>query len=302
MTAALARALLPYPGLRPFERHEADIFFGRESQVDAMVDRLAQHRLLAVTGSSGSGKSSLVRAGLLEALETGLLAAAGPVWRFATLRPGGHPMTELAAALLAALGGARTPDDVALRRAGLERGPLSLIEELRERPLPDGGNLLILVDQFEELFRYQGLAGREEAEAFVALLLASANEGHLPIYVVLTMRSDFLGRCAEFDGLAEAVTDAQYLCPRLSREQTASKAASPVMPTRSSPKSLATGRSAPRPPGACFACWSKARGRAPCGAWPKWQRSWKLPESRLRRSRRSRIPSARPAAPCWCRR
>src|SRR6516225_3895518 len=108
MTAALARALLPYPGLRPFERHEADIFFGRESQVDAMVDRLAQHRLLAVTGSSGSGKSSLVRAGLLEALETGLLAAAGPVWRFATLRPGGHPMTELAAALLAALGGART--------------------------------------------------------------------------------------------------------------------------------------------------------------------------------------------------
>ena len=61
-----------------------------------MVDRLARHRLLAVTGSSGSGKSSLVRAGLLEALETGLLAAAGPVWRFATLRPGGHPMTELA--------------------------------------------------------------------------------------------------------------------------------------------------------------------------------------------------------------
>ena len=219
MTAALARALLPYPGLRPFERHEADIFFGRETQVDAMVDRLGRAHLLAVTGSSGSGKSSLVRAGLLEALETGLLATAGPVWRFATLRPGSHPMTELAAALLDALGAARTADDVALRRAGLVRGPLSLIEELRERPPPDRGNLLILVDQFEELFRYQGLAGREEAEAFVALLLASANERHVPIYIVLTMRSDFLGRCAEFDGLAEAVTDAQYLCPRLSREQ-----------------------------------------------------------------------------------
>ena len=219
MTPSPARALLPYPGLRPFERYDADVFFGREAQVDAMVDRLGRHCLLAVTGSSGCGKSSLVRAGLLEALETGLLAAAGPVWRFATLRPGGHPMTELAAAVIAALGGPHTPDDVALRRAGLERGPLSLIEELRERPLPDNGNLLVLVDQFEELFRYGSLAGREEAEAFVALLLASADHDSVPIYVVVTMRSDFLGRCAEFDGLAEAVSDAKYLCPRLSRDQ-----------------------------------------------------------------------------------
>jgi hypothetical protein len=137
-------------------------------------------------------------------------------------------MTELAAALLEAPGVVRTPDDVALRRAGLERGPLSLIEELRERPLPDHGNLLSLVDQFEELFRYQGLAGREEAEAFVALLLGSAGHDAVPVYIVLTMRSDFLGRCAEFDGLAEWVTDAQYLCPRLSREQIASAVEGPA--------------------------------------------------------------------------
>jgi WD40 repeat protein len=219
VTAPPTRALLPYPGLRPFERHEADVFFGRETQVDAMVDRLGRHHLLAVTGSSGSGKSSLVRAGLLEALEAGLLATAGPVWRFGILRPGSHPMTELAAAVVEALGGPRGPDDVAMRRAKLERGPLSLIEELRERPLPDGGNLLILVDQFEEVFRYPSLTGREEAEAFVALLLATVARSEVPIYVVMTMRSDFLGRCADFDGLAEAVTDAQYLCPRLSRDQ-----------------------------------------------------------------------------------
>jgi Novel STAND NTPase 1 len=144
------------------------------------------------------------------------------------MRPGGHPMTELAAALIEALGGPQTEDDVALRRAGLERGPLSLIEELRERPLPDSGNLLILVDQFEELLRYSSLAGREEAEAFVALLLTSAIDGRVPIYVVLTMRSDFLGHCAEFDGLAEAVTDAQYLSPRLSREQIAAAVEGPA--------------------------------------------------------------------------
>jgi CHASE2 domain-containing sensor protein len=210
----------PYPGLRPFERDDADVFFGREAQIDAMVDRLARGRLLAVTGSSGSGKSSLVRAGLLEALETGLLAEAGPTWRFAILRPRDHPMSELAGAVLEARGLAREPADIALRRAALERGPLSLVDELSERPLLGGANLLLLVDQFEEVFRYQrqNLTAREEAEALVALLLASAAQRVAPIYVVLTMRSEFLGRCADFIGLAEAVSDSQFLCPRLTRE------------------------------------------------------------------------------------
>jgi hypothetical protein len=212
-------ARFPYPGLRPFERDDADIFFGRETHVDSMVNRLAQRRMLAVTGSSGSGKSSLVRAGLLEALETGLMAEAGPLWRFAILRPGDHPMTALAAGLIDAYGDTNEPGAVALRRAALERGPLSLIDELRERPLPNGANLLVLADQFEELFRYQDLAGREEAEVFIGLLLASASQRQVPIYVVLTMRSDFFGECAQFEGLPEAICDSLYLCPRLTREQ-----------------------------------------------------------------------------------
>jgi tetratricopeptide (TPR) repeat protein len=218
----------PYPGLRPFESDEADIFFGRETHVDAMVDRLARHRFLAVTGSSGSGKSSLARAGLLEALETGLLASAGSAWRFAIFRPLDHPMHELAAALIRVFGSPGEADDIALRRAAVERGPSSLVEEVAAWPLPAGSNLLILVDQFEELFRYQGLSGREEAEVLVSLLLAAASQSTVPIYVVVTMRSDFLGRCADFDGLAEMVTDAQYLCPRLSRDQIVSAITGPA--------------------------------------------------------------------------
>jgi len=147
----------PYLGLRPFERDDADVFFGRETHVDAMVDRLASYRLLAVTGASGSGKSSLVRAGLLEALEMGLLADAGPTWRIAVFRPGDHPMRELANELAAALGGARGGNADA---GAAERGPMSLLAELRERGLPSGGNLLIVADQFEELFRYRDLAAR----------------------------------------------------------------------------------------------------------------------------------------------
>ena len=81
----------PYPGLRSFRRDETHIFFGREGTIAEMVDRLAPHRFLAVTGLSGSGKSSLVRTGFLNALERGLLVEAGSDWRVADFRPGeGH--------------------------------------------------------------------------------------------------------------------------------------------------------------------------------------------------------------------
>ena len=89
----------PYPGLRPFEREETDIFFGRETHTDQLIDRLSKNSFLAVVGPSGCGKSSLVRTGLLPGLESGFLAAASGIWRIAELRPGNQPMTRLAEAL-----------------------------------------------------------------------------------------------------------------------------------------------------------------------------------------------------------
>jgi energy-coupling factor transporter ATP-binding protein EcfA2 len=89
----------PYPGLRPFMRGENLIFFGREGQTDELIGRLRMNHFLAVLGSSGSGKSSLVRAGLLPALESGLMAGAKPHWKMAVIRPGEHPIRNLAEAL-----------------------------------------------------------------------------------------------------------------------------------------------------------------------------------------------------------
>ena len=91
--------VLPYPGLRAFRRDETMLFFGRENCVDAMIERLAATRFLAVLGASGSGKSSLVRTGLLEGLELGFYANAGARWRIVETKPGGAPMRNLAAAL-----------------------------------------------------------------------------------------------------------------------------------------------------------------------------------------------------------
>src|SRR5262245_45658813 len=90
----------PYPGLRPFRRDEADLFFGREEQVDQLLEKLEHTRFLAVVGLSGCGKSSLVKAGMFSAIESGFMASAGSRWRIAEMRPGNRPLTNLTRALL----------------------------------------------------------------------------------------------------------------------------------------------------------------------------------------------------------
>src|SRR6187455_542577 len=93
--AALTGLAGPFPGLRPFESIEEAIFRGRQQHTDELLRRLASHRFLAVVGSSGSGKSSLVRAGLLPALDRGYLTGATSRWRMSVMRPGMTPIENL---------------------------------------------------------------------------------------------------------------------------------------------------------------------------------------------------------------
>jgi WD40 repeat protein/energy-coupling factor transporter ATP-binding protein EcfA2 len=215
----------PYPGLRPFQRSETDIFFGREEHTDQLLEKLDDTHFLAVVGPSGCGKSSLVRTGLLAGLETGFLATAGVHWRIADFRPGNRPFFHLAKALLVdkALGPeyskpfSNVAESLAFLQAELRRGPLSLHEILAETPLPKQTNLLLLVDQFEEIFRYYQYDSADEAVSFIALLLACSQ--HNAIYIVITMRSDFIGDSALFYDLPEKIGQGLFLTPRLTREQ-----------------------------------------------------------------------------------
>jgi tetratricopeptide (TPR) repeat protein len=223
----------PYPGLRPFARSENLLFFGRGECVGEMLPRLAATRFLAVLGSSGTGKSSLVKTGFLTALEMGRLSGAAPRWRIVDFKPGGSPLRNLAAGLLQSEQTDETcnaPDPVAVDTlsAGLARGgPRALIEWCRDGNLAPDTNLLLLVDQFEELFGYQDYDSRERAEAFVALLLESRSpievehpsQAEFPIYVTITMRSEYLGACSLIRGLAEAINEGTYLTPRMKRRQ-----------------------------------------------------------------------------------
>lgn len=213
---------LPYPGLRAFDRDEADLFFGRDGAVDDMVDRLAETRFLAVLGASGTGKSSLVKTGLLDGLELGLHPA-GADWTICTFTPGGKPFRNLAESLFDVQGEDNLSDDARANRVSvledfLRRGPRSLDEWFGDGYINEGGNLLLLVDQFEELFRFGGYTDREDAEAFVKLLIESTSAKDLPVHVVITMRSEFLGACALIPGLAETMNAGAYLTPRMTRD------------------------------------------------------------------------------------
>jgi len=222
----------PFPGLRSFSAAESDRFFGRGDQIAEVLRRLHRHRFLAVIGASGSGKSSLIRAGVIPALDKRLRTRSGSGWRVVVMTPGNAPLTRLAQTL--AESGAPDSDGLepALRvnmlEATLRRGALGLIQAVQEAR--DGNNLLLLVDQFEELFRVRPRAGeaQDQAAAFVRLFLEASAQRELPIYVLLTMRSDFLGDCVRFQGLPEAINKGQYLIPNLTREQRREAIAGPI--------------------------------------------------------------------------
>ncbi|MEC7904263.1 MAG: hypothetical protein VYE74_08700, partial [Verrucomicrobiota bacterium] len=212
----------PFPGIRPFDIQEKYLFFGREDQTAELLTRLRKTRFLAVVGSSGSGKSSLVRAGLIPELHGGTMAAAGSSWEIAVMKPGGDPLTNLAKSLVESdLYDPDQEDVIPMIRAALSRSGMGLVDAVQQSDLEPKANLLLVVDQFEEIFRFRRMTGISEEEAghFIRLLLEASQQQSCPIYVVLTMRSDFLGDCAQFGGLAEAVNEGEYIIPRLNRSQ-----------------------------------------------------------------------------------
>jgi WD40 repeat protein/DNA-binding SARP family transcriptional activator len=200
-----ATAVCPYKGLARFEPSDAAFFFGRERLVAELVTHLVGASLVGVVGPSGSGKSSLVRAGLLPALADGVLPGSD-LWRQLLVRPGEHPMWELGLALgtdreiTAATvngdGAAATSSDDGAGSPALSRAAGNLILEaagIEQR-------LLLVVDQFEEVFT----TCRDEAEraTFLAALTeaAQATDGHATI--VMALRADYYGHCAAYPDLA----------------------------------------------------------------------------------------------------
>jgi DNA-binding SARP family transcriptional activator len=176
----------PYKGLRPFVEADALDFFGREAFIQRLVERLsrADHpsRFMAVVGPSGSGKSSVVRAGLVAAIRRGGVPGS-EAWLVTEMHPGHHPFEELDAALMRV---AVRPPAGLLNR--LESGPRGLLD-VAEAIAPDGTELLLIVDQFEEAFTLTETED-DRAQFLESLRVASADPASR-VRVIVTLRADF---------------------------------------------------------------------------------------------------------------
>jgi len=219
----------PFPGLRPFTFEESHLFFGREGQSDEVLLNLAQHRFAAVIGASGSGKSSLMYCGLIPILYGGFMTDAGSDWTVLVARPGISPLENLAESILNQdefYVTSSDEDQVISRRMTttiLRSSSMGFVDAIKQYSSTKGKNIFLLVDQFEELFRFLKADRTEdtinEAAAYVNLLIKSVSQSEYPIYIALTMRSDFIGDCSQFPELTHVINRSHYLIPQMTRDQ-----------------------------------------------------------------------------------
>lgn len=214
-TATVERddAPCPYRGLEAFDEAHAEYFFGREADIQRLLEQLREGRFLAVLGSSGVGKSSLVRAGLLPALRVGRLPGS-ETWPRIIITPGARPLVELAACLARFGDSARGSMQRTLEGLESDSRTLDLAAALALSGGPADAKLVLVVDQFEECFTLCHDA--HERGRFVAQLLHASRAPGGRCVVILTMRADFYPHCAALPELAQQVARHQYLVSPLS--------------------------------------------------------------------------------------
>ena len=195
----------PYVGLAAFQPEDAERYFGRERTIDELVATLAQHHLVVVFGASGSGKSSLLRAGLLHRARTGGLPGS-KAWLTVLFTPGPHPLQECAAHLAGLVGA--LAGSVHAELAADPRG-LHLLAQQALANQPPVTELLIVVDQFEEVFTL--CQDDQEKFQFITAVMAAARAANSRARVVLGVRADFYPHCTEHPDLLEALRHAQVL-------------------------------------------------------------------------------------------
>ncbi len=213
----------PYLGLQYFDEKDAARFFGREQLIARIAGRLRQNRFLAIIGASGSGKSSLLRAGVVPALRAGERLADGGLpptdsgkWAIQVLTPTAHPLEALAIALYQEAGSISAITGITEEMA---RDPRVLGLQIRRYlSQQDKKHLLLVIDQFEEIFTLCRSA--DEREAFINSLLAAIDpQDAQPVTVLITLRADFYAQVAQHNRLRETISQYQEFIGAMTRDE-----------------------------------------------------------------------------------
>src|SRR6516164_11643320 len=216
---SIRASVCPYRGLLHFREEDAPFFFGRQAAIDKLVDAVQRQRFLAVVGASGSGKSSVVRAGLVPRLRSDRHTA----WETVILVPTDQPLKAIAAAFLPLLEPSMGEVDRLTESTKLaERfrlGEISLsdiVERILEKQCSTD-RVLLVVDQFEEL--YTLTADEEVRRRFLDEILATSSRVGSKVNVVLTLRGDFVGKALACRPLSDRLQDAQINLGPMTREE-----------------------------------------------------------------------------------
>ncbi|MBR4215482.1 MAG: hypothetical protein IKR94_09210 [Bacteroidales bacterium] len=217
--------ICPYPGLRPFTEQESIFFKGRDMHIRQIIKLLEENKMAFITGASGDGKSSMVYAGVLPNIRAGFCKAKYNGWLIADFKPQKNPFLSLCESVGKTL---ELPKDEI--SAELKNGFSSLVDVYKKSEFytdnNSGRNLLIIADQFEEMFtNFENFAnGKPSNESYITinLLLETIRLSiieKLPIYVIFTMRSDFISQCTVFKNLPEYIAYSQFFVPQLKRNE-----------------------------------------------------------------------------------
>ncbi|RPI82598.1 MAG: hypothetical protein EHM41_17975, partial [Chloroflexi bacterium] len=205
----------PYKGLRAFEEVDTANFFGRQALTQRLVSRLEENtpgeRFLAVVGPSGSGKSSLVKAGLIPALRRGAVSGSQD-WFYVEMIPGRHPFEELELSLLRI-----TSNPGVNLMSILQRDERGLLHASRLALPTKDAQLFLLVDQFEEVFTLS--EDRSEVRRFLDNLYTAITEPQSPVHVVVTLRADFYDRPLMYPHFSQLIQERTEVVVPLTAEE-----------------------------------------------------------------------------------
>jgi hypothetical protein len=215
----------PFPGLRSFASDDRQFFFGREEEIYALYRLLDQSRFVAVVGAPSSGKASLVNAGLLPLLTVEAESGTGRKWRLLPISTAGSPLDGLTDGLATGLLGRNFEEFAALQERikwCLSSSSFGIVEALKSVGADKEESFVLILRAFESASRrrFPVDEGRlaDEAIQFVQLLLEASRTENFDVSVLITMRADFFGECAFFQGLPDAVAAGQFFVPSLQRQ------------------------------------------------------------------------------------